>query len=198
MAVSWLTNNDGVVTVSNRETVALFPLSASIIFLFPFLLLFSSMLFFPFPFPFLFCPYSPLFPFVSLCSSSFFFLLLSLLFSFFFLSFFLPSFILFFFTFLPLLFCNLRPIFIGCRGRWSPYPVQIQAWWPGHGPPISSIIMAGCGYVRREKRREKILKIFLLPCLYTRRGRRKTVSFKMTLFWVSLFFLIIFFWKKRK
>jgi len=24
------------------------------------------------------------------------------------------------------LFCNLPPVFIGCRGRWSPYPVQMQ------------------------------------------------------------------------
>ena len=100
-----------VVTVSNRETLALFPLSA-FVFFFPFSSPFwlNAILSFPFAFAFplpfllfLFCPYSPVFPFVSLCSSSFFFLLLSLLLSlFFYLSFCLPSFFFFFFfTFLP-------------------------------------------------------------------------------------------------
>lgn len=142
-----------------------------------------------FLFFFMFVP-SSLSGFLSFCSLFLFSFPLFLLFFFFFPKSFLKIFSLLNF-FLPHWFCNLPFLFIRCRGRGSPYPVQIQGMvaraWVSYFFHNGGRLWLCQG---RERRREKIFKIFLLPCLCTRRGRRKTILFKTTMFQVFLFFLI--------
>jgi len=139
----------------------------------PFFFLFFSMLFFPFV----------------LCFSSTFLCFRSLFFSKSSLKIFSHSPLLK--IFLPHWFCDLPPVFIRCRGRGSSYSVQVQGLvaraWVSYFFHNGGRLWLCQG---RERRREKIFKIFLLPCLCTRRGRRKTILFKTTMFQVFLFFLI--------